>query len=61
MGLEQASERHQWQYNAKLTIWNFIDPPDAMLWLFDRGKGWIDQDQNRRRRKAAILKIGGQR
>ena len=56
IGLDQATERLQRPINARLTIWRLLDPPDAMLWLCGRGEGWIDQDLDRRRNKAAILK-----
>ena len=42
--------------NARLTIWKFIDPVDAMLWLCGRGDGWIDQELERRRDKAKLIK-----
>ena len=56
IGLDQATERLQRPINARLTIWRLIDPPDALLHLCGRGEGWIDQDLDRRRNKAAILK-----
>ena len=56
MGLSSATEALQRRINARLTIWKFIDPPDAMIWLCGRGDGWIDQDLERRREKAKLIK-----
>ena len=56
MGLSPATEALQRPINARLTIWKFIDPVDAMLWLCGRGEGWIDQDLERRREKAKLIK-----
>ena len=54
MGLEQAEEALQRQYNERLTPWKFIDPPHAMLWLAGMSETPPAEAQ-RRKEKARIL------
>ena len=56
MGLSPATEAIKRPINARLTIWKFIDPVDAMLRLCGSGDGWIDQDLERRHEKAKRIK-----
>ena len=54
MGLDAANDKLATSYNARLTIWRFIDPPDNILWLSGKTEE-ISADAQRRKDKARAL------
>ena len=55
-GLTVTNERLGSAYNARLTVWRFIDPPNNLL-VLSGIKQMNDDDAERRREKAKALKM----
>ena len=54
-GLTVTNERLGANYNARLTIWSFINPPTNLLYLSGRQE-FLDDDQQRRKDKSQAMR-----